>query len=836
MRMKNTFSDSKFSFIRDIFRRTSTVFLINLAVMISCISLFFSFAITAYAADTQDSQTDPKLSNVEFYHRTISTTTNIYFSYYKKSIEYSFSNPTVGKFTVGTASDEYKFVPDVNLKVDWIEWSKDKDYRVILNENFTERPLYTYDSTDNIMRDTGSKTNSSMHFNWCGMMAIGGELYYKVSIGDNNDYWINSRSTVSVGGSKKVSDDVQIKKYTLSYGKNYVAKDVTLNTNLGKKNITVVGDKGETTSASVPEENGYTPKPSEIDFKFDEDGNITPENPEVDYVSDDIKKIPDRVNMSASWNGQEIPLSSDEKDSMSMSLTEEDKEHLLRGKSLDIPSNSSSIVDIVNFETKEKYELKWDNEKKQLYLIDSNNDIIWINNEGNVQDSLPVNIISLSMIINYYDIDNQNKMIGSSTITAKPDEKNNFTFTIPSQPSDYASNDYKGKYEAYTGESSITLNEKDIKIPQSPLDMVLNSVFYQKVYLQSSPIGLYRTTYLNDSIYSSKKFLIPTDTSNFDSYAETDDEKPNGNVELSDVKYGLDSASLESIKDLINPGENVTNLFLNSLAEAGAKNFAGTNYIINYYYTSSTSAKTTSQDVILYTNLGKKIINVVGNIPDKNIMISVPNVDGYKKGNVVASIDKNGNITLKNSNGTDNDEDKPYVYAKETNDSGSTSTDTHPSSNTHTNSSTSNSTVDTAKSTVVMKKQLISTAIHEGFVSLYKIDGTDISKVTNQALGAFSDWKSDETITINNQKYYRVATNEWVKAQKVYVYKPLKIIINTDQNWVYMKDNVLKDITNRALDAKTSWNVDRIAYLGKNSTPYYRVATNEFVDPGDVKF
>ena len=48
--------------------------------------------------------------------------------------------------------------------------------------------------------------------------------------------------------------------------------------------------------------------------------------------------------------------------------------------------------------------------------------------------------------------------------------------------------------------------------------------------------------------------------------------------------------------------------------------------------------------------------------------------------------------------------------------------------------------------------------------SLYTKDG---KKVTNRALAANTPWYTDQSATINGEKMYRVATNEWVKASDI---------------------------------------------------------------------
>ncbi|CAJ1201636.1 hypothetical protein [Companilactobacillus nantensis] len=68
------------------------------------------------------------------------------------------------------------------------------------------------------------------------------------------------------------------------------------------------------------------------------------------------------------------------------------------------------------------------------------------------------------------------------------------------------------------------------------------------------------------------------------------------------------------------------------------------------------------------------------------------------------------------------------------------------------------------KPTPVMSEGIVTTNSGEYF-HLYTIEGKDI---TNRGLSGDSKWYTDQYATINGEKMYRVATNEWVKATDVY--------------------------------------------------------------------
>lgn len=123
---------------------------------------------------------------------------------------------------------------------------------------------------------------------------------------------------------------------------------------------------------------------------------------------------------------------------------------------------------------------------------------------------------------------------------------------------------------------------------------------------------------------------------------------------------------------------------------------------------------------------------------------------------------------------------------------------------------------------------LVST-FEQKMTPLYNRQG---KRVANRALGSNSSWFSDEVLTLNNEKLYRVATDEWVKASDVYLYVVKNIVIKTSDHTQRLTNAHGKLVSNRALAADTFWCVDRVATI--NGKPYYRVATNEFVPTDSV--
>ena len=118
-----------------------------------------------------------------------------------------------------------------------------------------------------------------------------------------------------------------------------------------------------------------------------------------------------------------------------------------------------------------------------------------------------------------------------------------------------------------------------------------------------------------------------------------------------------------------------------------------------------------------------------------------------------------------------------------------------------------------------------------------KIYDSNGKLVNNRQLAASSAWHSDQIWTKmvkDNQVFYRVASNEWVKAEDVYVYTNVDSVVHTKTNGNYVtlineRGGIVK---NRALAVDTKWQADRMIEL--NGQKYYRVATHEFVSATDV--
>lgn len=143
---------------------------------------------------------------------------------------------------------------------------------------------------------------------------------------------------------------------------------------------------------------------------------------------------------------------------------------------------------------------------------------------------------------------------------------------------------------------------------------------------------------------------------------------------------------------------------------------------------------------------------------------------------------------------------------------------------------------DTPTSTVYVQKSdqtvdnIVSGYPRNGNVKIYDGNGKLNDDVV---LSEGSSWIIDKTITINGAEYYRVATDQYVKASDVYKYTPLQTVAvtnGTNVTPVYNTKGQL--IIDRALDVNTPWYTDRSATIrGKKM---YRVATNEWIKASDA--
>lgn len=106
------------------------------------------------------------------------------------------------------------------------------------------------------------------------------------------------------------------------------------------------------------------------------------------------------------------------------------------------------------------------------------------------------------------------------------------------------------------------------------------------------------------------------------------------------------------------------------------------------------------------------------------------------------------------------------------------------------------------------------------------------NKIPNVSLKDNSSWKVDKFMTLNNVKYGRVATNEWVKMSNGLSITPNKAVVRTQNKITGLVDANGKKVTNRALAGNTPWYSDMTAEI--NGQIMYRVSNTEWVPASDV--
>ncbi|WP_057765256.1 SLAP domain-containing protein [Companilactobacillus tucceti] len=139
--------------------------------------------------------------------------------------------------------------------------------------------------------------------------------------------------------------------------------------------------------------------------------------------------------------------------------------------------------------------------------------------------------------------------------------------------------------------------------------------------------------------------------------------------------------------------------------------------------------------------------------------------------------------------------------------------------------SNNNNSGDNNSTTLKDQKAATTTSV----VKLYDANG---KLITNRGLNVNTAWKSDAIYNFNGVMYYRVSTDEYVKASDVYIYtdKIANIKVNDGQNGDLV--DYLGGDLDRKLKSGSEWKTDRIALI--NGKEYYRVSTDEFIPVSEV--
>jgi hypothetical protein len=124
---------------------------------------------------------------------------------------------------------------------------------------------------------------------------------------------------------------------------------------------------------------------------------------------------------------------------------------------------------------------------------------------------------------------------------------------------------------------------------------------------------------------------------------------------------------------------------------------------------------------------------------------------------------------------------------------------------------------------------VISTHPSLSSVPLFNLFG----KLTIRSLSANTAWKVDKKVILNGELFFRVSTNEWVKASSVFQYTYEDRTITTKNGESSKIINSSGKVSNRGLRPNTKWYTDRSRYF--NGSKYFRVSTDEWVAEADLQ-
>jgi len=271
-------------------------------------------------------------------------------------------------------------------------------------------------------------------------------------------------------------------------------------------------------------------------------------------------------------------------------------------------------------------------------------------------------------------------------------------------------------------------------------------------------------------------------------------------------------------------GESPSISLIYTILKEKLNDYRGDIYTLNLYYPTPAAITVDVQDPI---DSSKKTSITVPNIkPGEGpvTLTGIPEVNGYVTPVLTATYTADG-IVVTDQNKKIIDVDHPATYSLKPN-----------SNNNHNNHNSDNSNPDDSQN-VISKENIqkyIATYPDQGNVPIYQLlTDNSMTPCKNRELAHTTNWLTDRKVTIGKDIYYRVATNEYVKATRVYPYEytNVKIRTNSDSNKrLYTAEGNL--VGNRQLAANSNWKTDRIAII--NNVKYYRVSTNEFVRTDDV--
>lgn len=127
-------------------------------------------------------------------------------------------------------------------------------------------------------------------------------------------------------------------------------------------------------------------------------------------------------------------------------------------------------------------------------------------------------------------------------------------------------------------------------------------------------------------------------------------------------------------------------------------------------------------------------------------------------------------------------------------------------------------------------RTIVSTHPSNGKVALYDLNG----KKGNRLLSENSDWQVDRKTVINGETYFRVSTDEWVKAGDVFELKYQAQIVRTKASGLANLINSKgQSASNRSLAPHSLWFSDKVAVI--NGQQHFRISTDEWISASDIE-
>lgn len=127
---------------------------------------------------------------------------------------------------------------------------------------------------------------------------------------------------------------------------------------------------------------------------------------------------------------------------------------------------------------------------------------------------------------------------------------------------------------------------------------------------------------------------------------------------------------------------------------------------------------------------------------------------------------------------------------------------------------------------------LVRTTLNQTRMDAKTLINSERELVKNRALANGTDWQTDRVAILNGKKYYRVATNEFIKTDDVFEYVPVTGRIEADiQTPLYDENGV---DTGKTIAQGSVYLTDRTVKIQDQT--YYRIGTNEYVTAADATY